>query len=137
MGRASRDEKEVNVVLDTHALLWWIHEPRKLGPRARRAISSAERVAVPAIVFWEVALLARKRRIDLGTSVRTWAADVLSMLRVDSVDLTAEIAIAADDLAMHDDPADRFIVATALHHGLPLVTRDARIRASRVVATIW
>jgi PIN domain nuclease of toxin-antitoxin system len=35
------------------------------------------------------------------------------------------------------DPADRLIVATALHHGIPLVTTDAKIRAARVVETIW
>ena len=51
--------------------------------------------------------------------------------------LTAEIAVQADELELHSDPADRFIVATALHHDVPLVTKDRHMRALRFVDTIW
>jgi PIN domain nuclease of toxin-antitoxin system len=50
---------------------------------------------------------------------------------------TAEIALRADQLTMHDDPADRFIVATAMRAQAPLVTRDAAIRSTKLVPTIW
>src|SRR4051794_8124710 len=41
------------------------------------------------------------------------------------------------DLPLHGDPADRLIVATALHHGAPLVTKDEAIRRSALVQTVW
>ena len=124
------------VVLDTHALVWWTSEPSKLGKRARAAIEGAGRIGVPAIAFWEVALLARKRRLSLGMPMEAWTAQVLDIARVLELPLTAAIAIRADALAMHDDPADRFIASTALAHG-PLVTKDALMRKVPGLATLW
>jgi PIN domain nuclease of toxin-antitoxin system len=51
--------------------------------------------------------------------------------------LTPEIAVTADALSMHADPADRFIVATALLHDAPLVTKDHLLRRLRFVKTVW
>lgn len=124
------------VVLDTHALVWWTSDPSKLGKKARAAIEGAARVGVPAIAFWEVALLARKRRVSLGMPAEDWAALVLGIARVVELPLTAAIAIRADGLAMHHDPADRFIASTALAHG-PLVTKDALMRKVPGLATLW
>jgi PIN domain nuclease of toxin-antitoxin system len=56
---------------------------------------------------------------------------------VEQLPLTAEIAVAAEDLSMHPDPADRFIVATALHHGCALVTKDILIRNAALATVIW
>ena len=125
------------ICLDTHALVWWTVAPSQLGGAARRAIDRADRLGVSAICFWEVALLVRKRRLELGTPFVEWSAAVLSLPRIDALPLTHEIAAAADALAMHDDPADRFIVATARHHGASLVTKDRLLIASALVETIW
>jgi PIN domain nuclease of toxin-antitoxin system len=125
------------IALDTHALLWWTLEPTRLGARARRAIDDADRLGIPTIVFWEVALLYRRKRVNLGTSIAEWGQDVLSLARVEQLPLTAEIAVAAEDLSMHPDPADRFIVATALHHGCALVTKDTLIRNAALATVIW
>jgi PIN domain nuclease of toxin-antitoxin system len=51
--------------------------------------------------------------------------------------LTPEIAVASVQLDMHPDPADRFIVATALAHGAALVTKDTKIRQLKGLKTIW
>jgi PIN domain nuclease of toxin-antitoxin system len=51
--------------------------------------------------------------------------------------LTADIALLAASLNMHPDPADRFIVATAIQHAVPIVTKDRPIRSLRIVKTIW
>lgn len=125
------------VAVDTHALLWWTLEPAKLSARARAALDGAERIAVPVIVFWEVALLARLGKITLGSSAADWLREVRSIARIEQLPLTAEIAVAADGLAMHPDPADRFIVATAIQQQLALVTKDKAIQSAKVVATIW
>ena len=125
------------VVLDTHAIVWWAGTPELLSARAERSLSNADRLGVPAIVFWETSLLVRKGRLDLGMPVDQWATNVQAIPRVDALPLTAEIALAADALNMHADPADRFIVATAMHHGVPVVTKDRLLRALRIIKTIW
>jgi PIN domain nuclease of toxin-antitoxin system len=57
--------------------------------------------------------------------------------RVETLPLTAEIAVQADSLEMHADPADRFIVATALRYSVPLVSKDRLMRSLRFIDTVW
>lgn len=126
-----------SVVLDTHAAVWWSFFPRKLSRVAARAVDGAQFLVVPAIVLWEVALLVRKNRLELPLSAKGWLQELKTVHRVKIVELDADLAIKADELAMHEDPADRFIVATAISHGLPLVTKDRVIRESNLVQTLW
>jgi PIN domain nuclease of toxin-antitoxin system len=130
-------EKTKMIVLDTHVLLWWTLETERLSKPAQRAIDEAETLGVPAVIFWEVALLARKRRIKLGVSAIEWTRDVLTLQRINALALTPKIAVTAESLKMHPDLADRFIVATAAHHNAALVTRDELIRSAKLVTTIW
>lgn len=125
------------VVLDTHAAVWWTTEPDRLSARAASAIAAADRIGIPSIVFWEVALLVRKGRLELDLQVSEWAAQVQLIPRVEAIALTPPIALAADALVMHPDPADRFIVATARALDARLVTKDRSIRSRRVARTIW
>lgn len=125
------------VVLDTHVAVWWAGDPSRLGRAARARLHTEDRLGIPSIVFWEVALLVRKRKLDLGMPASDWADTLQSVPRVEALPLTVEIAVQADALAMHADPADRFIVATALRYGVPLVSKDRLMRALRFVETIW
>jgi len=127
------------VVLDTHALVWWTQEPGLLGTKARHAIDAASRIVVPAIAFWEVALLVRKGRLKLKREqpAMEWMERVLDIPRLAAAQLTPEIALGADGLDMHPDPADRFIVATALKEKAPLLTKDVLLRELAWLRTIW
>ena len=125
------------IVLDTYAAVLWTADPGKLGKKAAAAIDQADVVGIPTIVFWEVALLVRKGKLKWGISVQEWAKSVMSLSRVHPLPLTVEIALAAEALAIHPDPADRFIVATAQHFGAALVTKDDLIRSQGAVTTIW
>ena len=125
------------LVLDTHTAIWWASDAQLLSSRAERAIARADRLGIPAIVFWETSLLVRKGRLDLDMPVPEWAAKIQAIPRVDALPLTADIALLADSLNMHADPADRFIVATAIHHGVPIVTKDRLLQPLRIVKTIW
>jgi PIN domain nuclease of toxin-antitoxin system len=125
------------VVLDTHATVWWTLSPTLLSSKANDAIERAERLGIPAIVFWEVSLLVRKKRLDLGLPVQAWADELRSISRVVELPLTADMALKADQLSLHPDPADRFLVATALHHNVPLVTKDKLLRKFKGVKTVW
>lgn len=125
------------LVLDTHAAVWWASEPRRLGRAGTERLAVADRLGIPAIVFWETALLVRKQRLDLGMPVAEWATAIQAVPRVKALALTAEIAVQAEELHMHADPADRFIVATALAYGVPVVTKDRLLRSLRFIETIW
>lgn len=125
------------LVLDTHVAVWWAGDPVRLGRNARARLETEDRLGIPSIVFWEVALLVRRRKLDLGMPVADWADTILSVPRVEPLPLTAEVALQADALQMHPDPADRFIVATALRNGVPLVSKDRLLRTLRFVVTVW
>jgi len=69
--------------------------------------------------------------------VQEWAEKIQLIPRVDALPLTPEIAVLADALRLHPDPADRFVVATAIHHRVTLVTKDRVLRRLKIVKTIW
>lgn len=126
-------------ILDTHAWLWWVGEPARLGTKARRLLGEARRIGVPAICCLEVAALAARERISLDRPVLAWLQESAALPRVELMALTPAIAVKAASLpaAFPGDPADRLIVATALIEGAMLVTKDDRIRQSGVVQTVW
>ena len=127
------------ITLDTHAAVWWTQSPEHLSPPAADAIRGADRILIPAIVFWEVSLLVRRERLRLndGRPVGAWTRQVLAIPRVEEVPLTAGVALAADAAEMHPDPADRFIATTAHQLDAPLVTKDRLLRALPWLATTW
>jgi PIN domain nuclease of toxin-antitoxin system len=118
------------ILLDTYAAVRVALDDRSLGKSAERMIKKAVRdgaLAVSAITFWEIALLATKRRLRQLDSVRELRAHLLKE-RVIELPLTGEIAIVAGELdSMHGDPADRFIAATAIVHEAALVTADEKL----------
>jgi PIN domain nuclease of toxin-antitoxin system len=125
------------IVLDTHALLFWRVAPQKLGRAARRACERAETVGVSAVSFWEVGSLVARGRLKIRIPIADWMRETLQGPRIEGLPVTPEIAVLATSLAMQGDPADRIIVATALHEHRRLVTRDESIVESGIVETIW
>lgn len=118
------------IVLDTHAWIWWVSEPAKLGRRARREIDRGRKIGIPAICCLEVSVLAARDRIRLDRPTLDWIHDTLALPRVELLPLTPAAAVnAAELLAMFPgDPADRLIVATAILESALLVTKDDRIQ---------
>jgi PIN domain nuclease of toxin-antitoxin system len=86
---------------------------------------------VAAISWFELAWLARHERISLAIPIRSWLEGLAA--RVRTIGITPAIAVTAVSLptSFPADPADRLIFATALEHGLHLVTKDGRIRGHR------
>ncbi len=130
------------ILLDTHALVWWVNESEQLSLQSRRKINEEVKngtVVASAISVWEISMLVKAGRMTLATDIDTWFGDldILPYFRFISVD--AHIAKTAIFLPepFHKDPADRMIVATALRLGVPLVTRDQKIRRYKQVRTIW
>jgi PIN domain nuclease of toxin-antitoxin system len=125
------------IVLDTHVWFWLVTEPRRLTPAAIAAIDTADAIGVPAISCWEIAMLSEKGRVGLDRPAVEWLRAALAAPGAVLLSLEPEVAALAASLALHGDPADRLIVATALHHGSALVTKDEAIRRASLVQTVW
>lgn len=119
------------VLLDTHVIHWWSAEPERLSRTATSTIGAASELAVGAISWYELAWLARHERITVAIPVRSWLEGLASGVR--TIDVSPAIADTAVALpsTFPGDPADRLIYATAIEHGLQLVTKDRRMRTHR------
>ena len=130
------------VLLDTHALVWWLSEPSRLSAKAARAIQSAARddaLLVSAASILEIATLVRRKRLALLTDFDLWLNDVccLPELRIEPVTVEIAARTGGFDDEMQGDPMDRLIAATALVLRVPLVSADGRLQALSWLQTIW
>jgi PIN domain nuclease of toxin-antitoxin system len=114
-------------LLDTHAIHWWSAEPDRLSQPARRMLKAADELLVAAISWYELAWLAERKRITVDVPVRSWLEGLGAQVR--TVGVTPAIAAGAAALpsSFPRDPMDRLIYATAIEHGVKLVTRDRAI----------
>lgn len=124
------------ILLDTHILIWLLIAPDKLSPKARKAILAARKsgpLAVSAISLWEIAWLAKNKRIAIDVSVESFVKKCASYVEV--LPITAEIAVRSVEFpdSFPRDPQDRLIAATAIVEGIRLLTHDAQIAGSRLV----
>ena len=125
----------MKLLLDARAYLWWLADDRRLGARARKAITDpANAVLVSAATIWEIAIKAALGRLDLhgADMVAELAANRFSELPITAVHAAAAAALPRH----HDDPFDRMLIAQAQIERLRCVTRDPAFSAYRV-PTLW
>jgi len=130
------------VLLDTHVWVWWVSSPEKLTEKARDAATrAAERgtVYISCISAWEIAMLHTRGRLKLTMEVEEWVAVSENLPFVHFVPVSTHIAVKSVTLpgVLHNDPADRIIIATALSLGATLVTADEKIRKYPDVRALW
>ena len=120
----------MNLLLDTHALLWWLKDDGTLSAAARAAIrDGANSVHVSAATAWEIAVKRALGKLDTADNIE----GALSANGFEALPITVAHALAAGALPTHhSDPFDRMLVAQAQLEGLTIVTRDKRIMAYRV-----
>ena len=118
------------LLIDTQALVWWAEGHNYLGRQALAEIETAwetGHLAVSSITFWEMGMLNAKGRLDLLVSVDVMYSELIRG-GLNDIAVTGDISLRAATLSdFHKDPADRFIVATALAGGHQLVTSDREI----------
>jgi len=113
--------------LDTHILLFALDG--SLTPAERRLLAS-EPWGVSAIVLWELAKLSQLGRIAIDLDSREFTR-IFARIHVWPLDLA--VSRQSTELDIHSDPADELIAATSIVFRAPLVTRDAKIRKSKIV----
>jgi PIN domain nuclease of toxin-antitoxin system len=124
----------VDLLLDTHAFLWWDADLPGLGAAARSAIrDSANNVFVSAASVWEIAIKRRLGRLRFeGSPTANIARNGFQPLAI-----SPEHAERAGDLPLlHSDPFDRLLIAQAQMEGMTLVTVDRKIQLYSV-AQLW
>ena len=115
----------MNLLLDTHAVIWFLDGRDELQREAREAIEVADRVYVSAASIWELATKVARGRLDAPSDFPARLVD-LGML---PLALEWEHARVAGGLPLHHrDPFDRMLVAQAIVERLTIVTRDEAIR---------
>jgi PIN domain nuclease of toxin-antitoxin system len=118
------------ILLDTHVVIWLANDDPALGRQSASlalAARSQNQLAISAISFWEIALLAAKNRLELLAPPAQLRAELLDAGLIE-LPLSGDIAVLAVELkGLHADPADRFIAATAISHAAMLITADMRL----------
>lgn len=117
----------MNLLLDSHAFLWWLNDDPTLAAGARKAIADPSAlVHVSAATVWELSIKAARGKLDLG------GADLASEIEGNAfveLPMTARHGLAAGALPRHhEDPFDRMLIAQAQAEGLTIVTHDPAFR---------
>ena len=127
-------------LLDTHVVIWWLTDDRKLSKGHAKLLERSERsgtaVGLSALSLWEIAKLVERGRLELTQSLDESLEGLETSEFITILPLTGRVAIESTRLGarFHADPIDQIVVATARCHGLTLLTADERIIESGVVA---
>jgi PIN domain nuclease of toxin-antitoxin system len=126
------------ILLDTHILVWWLDQHSKLSTAQLSAIQNTNTIAVSTISLWEIAKLVENNRLVFNRPVLDWINDALTYPKIQLIPLTPEIIVLSTQLpgGFHRDPADQLLVATAIHLGIPLLTKDTKILGYTHVSTV-
>ena len=115
------------ILLDTHVWVRWVDpQANPLSPGIIDCIETAAELAVSAVTCWEVAWLTRRGRLQLALSLPDWLDQALQGSNVICIPVDQKIAVRAASLPEHHrDPADRFIIATAIEQQARLISLDS------------
>lgn len=130
----------MKLLLDTHTWLWRLLDPDRVSVDAETAIGDSQsELFLSPISTWETLVLARKGRLTLAQSPHEWVLEALRRSAMQAVPVNHGIALRSESLHEFgsEDPADRFLVATAIEHDLTLVTADGAMHDFGPVETLW
>ena len=119
----------MKLLLDTHIWLWYLLGDKRLSTNLQTVIAEeTTELWLSPISIWETLILAEKGRISLQPDAVTWINLALQTLEIIEAPLVHQIAILSRQIELpHQDPADRFIAATAVYYNLILATVDSNL----------
>jgi PIN domain nuclease of toxin-antitoxin system len=128
----------LKLLLDTHIILWSVAEPEKLLRNVAEELESeTNELWYSPISVWEIYLFAEKGHISLGPDIEKSIRDIFQKIPLIEAPINLEVAIESRQVNLpHQDPADRFLAATAVVYDLMLVTADARIIAAEGIPVL-
>ena len=128
----------MRLLLDTHALLWWLDGDRRLSVRVRRLVADEGNVVlVSAASVWEITTKARLGRLPGALAVAADVPGAVASQGFQSLSISVAHAQRAGSLAnAHRDPFDRMLAAQAQFENLSIVTNDPLLESFEVT-TIW
>jgi len=128
-------------ICDTHILIFWQDDPKRLTASAREAIKKGfqdKNLACSDISLWEISMLFKSGRLRNDIAAVQYMSDLCLVLSLTVLPITPEIAtLSQEDFFLHKDPADRIIAATAIHHNASLITADKKLRNLKQLNVIW
>jgi len=127
------------VLLDTHALLWALTEPKRLSVRARKTLADPRiELLVSAATGWEIATKSRLGKLAGAEAIVLAYDSYLAHLGVRELPITSRHATAAGALTWaHRDPFDRMLAAQAMLESVPLATADKAFAGCPGVRVLW
>ena len=128
----------MKLLLDTHIWLWSHLEPARLGKRVVKALQAVDvELWLSPISVWEFLLLVEKRRVIVRGNPQAWVLAAWSKAPMNEAALTREVALRSRSIHVpHEDPADRFLAATADVFDLTLVTDDEHLLRGKGYRTL-
>ncbi len=115
-----------NLLLDTHAFLWWIQDSKSLSAKAKRAISNETSTCFLSIAsVWEMSIKAALGKLNLAVSVEEFVSTHAAANNFKLLDVGFRHAARVQQLPKHHaDPFDRLLIVQAQTEGLSLVSKD-------------
>ena len=128
----------MNLLLDAHALLWFLNDDRQLAPTAKALIEDpTNRKLVSVATCWEISIKVGLKKLDLGEPAMTFLPRELATNKFELLGIDLAHATFVETLPPHHrDPFDRLLVAQALIEKLPVVRVDA-VLDQYGVARLW
>lgn len=129
---------QVKLLLDTHIWVWSHLDPDRLSRRVAQALIAHDvELWLSPISVWEFLLLAEKGRVSVRGKPRDWVEAALLKVPMHDAQLSLEVALHSRAVQTEqDDPADRFLAATAAVYDLTLVTSDRRLLRGKGFRTL-
>lgn len=116
-------------LLDTHIWFWYLVGSNRLPSGLRQELDRASQTCwLSPISVWELGMLAARGRIRLRLTLRQWVKQAYEQFPLKQAPLNQEVALISHEITLpHKDPADHFLVATALVYELTLMTIDQHL----------
>ncbi len=127
------------LLLDTHTFVWLCLDRKQLAPKVRQLMEDEpDGLFISSITALEVGLLVNTGKISIPSSCEDFLHKNLSHFGVHEVPVDVEVALASTQLpAIHRDPFDRIIIATAMTHGMTILTKDRIIPTYPKLKVVW